>query len=109
MGRLLIEITERAAYRRASSLYGIGAALDRELTEREQAGRVWLCAITDGTNGVRWIEVEAPHLPPDHPMAADVIESHVEREAGRFAIETRLEDLAEASPLRIELYLADAA
>jgi hypothetical protein len=103
------ELQQRAVYRRAASLYGIGAALDGELSQRGQTGRTWLCAATDTVNGFRWVEVDAPSASHGLPIDPEFIERFVEREAGRFAIETRLDDLAGASPLRIELYLADAA
>jgi hypothetical protein len=109
MGRLVAEVQERATHRRASSLYGIGAAVDRELRRSERAGRTWLCAITDTVNGVRWIEVHGPGFAAGERVDEDTIERFVEREAGFFPIESRLDDLAAASPLRIELFLADAA
>ena len=102
------DLERRATDRQVSSLYGIGAAVDRELAGG-QAGRTWICAATDTVNGFRWIEVDAPGASQQPQVDPEFIERFVEREAGRFAIETRLDDLASASPLRIELYLADAA
>jgi hypothetical protein len=102
------DLEQRATDRQASSLYGIGAAVDRELTGR-QAGRTWICAATDAVNGFRWIEVDAPRATQQAQVEPEFIERFVEREVGRFSIETRLDDLAQASPLSIELYLADAA
>ena len=103
------ELRERAIYRQASSLYGVGVALDGESTRRKQNGRTWVCVATDAISGFKWVEVDAPGATHGIPVTVDVIERFVEREAGAFAIETRLDDLAAASPLRIELYLADAA
>jgi len=107
MGRS--DLRRRAFNRQASSLYGVGAALDGELGRRGETGRTWLCVATDAVAGFRWIEVDAPRASDGVPVDPDFIERFVEREAGRFPIKTRLDDLANASPLRIELYLADAA
>jgi hypothetical protein len=100
------ELHERATYRRRDSKYGIGAACGREITATDQDGRSWLCAITDTMNGVRWVQVDAPRVPHDWQIEPERIELFVENKAGNFARGSRLDDMAEASPFRIELFLA---
>ena len=102
-------LRQRALYEVPSSVYGIGAAFDDEITRRDENGRTWLCAATDGVSGFRWVEVYAPRVDHDRTVNPEAIERFVEREAGRYPIETRLDDLANASPLVIRPYLADAA
>jgi hypothetical protein len=101
-----IELQDRATYRRAHSDYGIGAAFERDMTEPGRDGRKFLCVVTDTKNGFGRIEVLAPRVPHGREVDPETIEEFVEKRAGSFAIESRMQDLLAASPLRIELFLS---
>jgi hypothetical protein len=94
-----VELQLRATYRGRVSDYGIGAALDHEITEPDRDGRCWLCVVTDAMNGFRWVEPRIVRLGRGVPVEPEAIERAVERRAGSFRVETRLDDLADASPL----------
>ena len=96
------DLQARATYRRRDSACGLGAALGGELTEPERGGRLWECVVTDTINGFRWIEVLAPRVPHDVEIEPEEIEELVERKACSLPRETRLDDLVELSPLRVE-------
>ncbi len=98
----------RATHRRTHSPCGIGAALEADITEPDRDGRRFRLFVTDTIHGFDQILVDAPRVWHDTPVESETIEEFVESEAGRFPIESRMRDLVEASPLRIELYLQDA-
>jgi len=84
----------------------VGAALGQELTEPDRDGRLWECVITDTINGFHMIEVLAPGVPHDAKISAQRVEALVERRACDFQRDSQLKDLVEASPIRVELFLA---
>lgn len=100
------DLKTRAAYRRLSSDCGIGAALSRELTEPDRDGRRWECVITDSRE-YRTIEVLAARVGHDAPIEPEAVERLIEDRACGFPLGVRLDSLADASPLRVELYLSD--
>ena len=95
----------RATHRRRHSPCGIGAAFEADITEADRDGRRFEVLVTDTMHGFERVAVDAPRVPHDTPIEPETIEEFVESEAGRFAIESRIEDLVAHSPLRIELYL----
>lgn len=96
------DLKARASYRRRTTDCGIGAALGRELKEPDRDGRRWECVVTDSRN-FRTIEVLAARVPHDAPILAEQVESLVEDRACIHPLEVRLESLALASPLLVEL------
>lgn len=110
--RALLEppyLKQRAVYRRSVSPNGIGAAAEQDLTEPGRDGRVFSVVITDTIHGFARVEVHAPRVPRHVEVEPETIEEFVEAEAGEFPLATRMRDLCAASPLRIELFLSNAA
>jgi len=102
-----VELQERATYRRAKSPFGIGAALDRDVTEPDRDGRVWRVVITDTVRGFASIRVLSPAPECDAVRDAEEIEAAVERLSGRYPLRERLACLVAHhnadGPLRIRL------
>jgi hypothetical protein len=101
MSRFADELRERALRRQERSQTGIGAAWTRDLTERDRDGQRHLLVVTDGRR-FRWAEVLLPRLPHSVEVAPGELEAGVERLAGRFARESRLQDLQDEGPHGLE-------
>ena len=100
------DAVEWAAERRKSSDTGIGAAVLRDTTPQDMDGRSIEVVVSDTKSPPGQIEVHAPRVEHDRDIVPETIEDFVEAEAGRFDFDSRLGDLIENSPLRIELYLS---
>jgi hypothetical protein len=93
------QLMRRAAHRLDPDGTGIGAAFQREVSEGPDARR-FLCAVTDGRDW-GWVEIEFPCM--DHRIEIDpeAIEQALERLAGDFPVEARLDCLVHEAPHRV--------
>jgi hypothetical protein len=87
------DLQERATYRRAHSDYGIGAALDRDITEPDRNGRVWRLKVTDTMHGYGFVKVVLARARRDREFEPEVIEQAVERLSGNYPREVRMQSL----------------
>jgi hypothetical protein len=101
MARISAAYTERAIgkLQRKETQYNVAAVFAGEVTREGFDGTRWRFVVTDGST-VGEFEAgisRTQGVPPG--MDEPALERLVEREAGRFPVETRLQDLLEASPL----------
>ena len=58
---------ERAADRARASAGGVGAAVERDVSDSAPSGRRWECVVTDGSRHA-YVRVEAPDLGPNEAV-----------------------------------------
>jgi hypothetical protein len=97
------ELRPRMQARQADSATGIGAAWHGNVTPSDLDGQQHLLWATDGVEE-RWVEVLLPREERDLPPEA--IEMAVERRAGDFPAEARLQELQDRSPHRLDAGLS---
>ena len=71
---------ERAAARARASVSGVGAAVERDVSDSAPRGRRWECVISDGDRHA-YVRVEAPDLGPHEALLPEAVEAAVERRA----------------------------
>ena len=71
---------ERAADRARASASGVGAAVERDVSDSAPRGRRWECVVSDGDRHA-YVRVEAPDLGPNEAVRPEAIEAAVERRA----------------------------
>jgi hypothetical protein len=102
----------QAASRAAMSPTGIGAAFISEITEPSRDGWHGVVAVSDGTARVQLLLAAAGHTGfRGMPLAPEGVAALVERFAGRFPVESRLEGLQSAASegpgLRLDRWYPD--
>jgi hypothetical protein len=70
----------RAADRARSSPGGVGAAVERDVSDSAPRGRRWECVVSDGDRHA-YVRVEAPDLGPNEGVLPEAVEAAVERRA----------------------------
>src|SRR5213596_3765420 len=73
---------ERAAFRARTSPSGVGAAVERDDTDRDRGGRRWYVLVSEGQRFTH-VPVEAPELGPYEAVVPEAVEAAVERRANR--------------------------
>jgi hypothetical protein len=71
---------ERAADRARASDSGVGAAIERDVSDSAPRGRRWECVISDGERHA-YVRVDAPDLGPNEGVLPEAVEAAVERRA----------------------------
>lgn len=101
------DLKARATHRRRTSPFGIGAALDRDVTESDRDGRVWRVLITDTVRGFASIRALLPAPECEEVRDAEEIEAAVERLSGLYPLQERMACLVAHhdtdGPLRIRV------
>lgn len=99
-------LQERARRRATTSGTGIGAAFERDVSPNDLDGTRWLMRVSDGKSDAR-LEVQVSGSEPilDWEIPVLTVERVVERIAGRFRAECRLDEMA--AQKRISLHSDD--
>jgi hypothetical protein len=71
---------ERAADRARASASGVGAAVERDVSDSAPQGRRWECVVSDGDRHA-YVRVEAPDLGSHETVLPEAVEAAVERRA----------------------------
>jgi hypothetical protein len=71
---------QRAADRARASASGVGAAVERDVSDSAPRGRRWECVVSDGDRHA-YVRVEAPDLGPNEAVLPEAVEAAVERRA----------------------------
>jgi hypothetical protein len=71
---------QRAADRARDSAGGVGAAVERDVSDAAPRGRRWECVVSDGDRH-GYLRVEAPELGPNEAVRPEAVEAAVERRA----------------------------
>ncbi len=95
----------RAAHRRKESDYGIGAAIEADVTEPGRDGRLLRVLLTDTVTGAGYAEVVLPRVTdPLDEEGRERVETAVEALAGAFPSEARLAAMVERGTFSIDLW-----
>jgi hypothetical protein len=70
----------RASDRARTSPSGVGAAVERDVSDATPRGRRWECVISDGERHA-YVRVDAPELGPNQGVLPEAVEAAVERRA----------------------------
>jgi hypothetical protein len=71
---------ERAADRARASASGVGAAVERDVSDSAPRGRRWEFVVSDGDRHA-YVRVDAPDLGPNEAVLPEAVEAAVERQA----------------------------
>jgi hypothetical protein len=77
---------ERAVDRAKASASGVGAAVERDVSDSAPSGRRWECVVSDGHRHA-YVRVEAPDLGPNEAVPPEAVEAAVERRAADGGID----------------------